>query len=210
MICSHFSIFEPLETAWYFLPFAFLLLWFALILVSLNHWKQRCREPARLGFVVICSHFSIFEPLETALYLVPEEDVQLWFALILVSLNHWKQRQREHNQKREVVICSHFSIFEPLETASGLWKDYPYMLWFALILVSLNHWKQLFKSKCNVHAVVICSHFSIFEPLETAGYRAKGGSDRLWFALILVSLNHWKQPIFCASLHSTRCDLLSF
>ena len=42
-----------------------------------------------------------------------------------------------------VVICFHFSIFEPLETAD---------------------------SEGNVHpdGVVICFHFSIFEPLETA------------------------------------------
>ena len=42
-----------------------------------------------------------------------------------------------------VVICFHFSIFEPLETAdSATVKAYD--------------------------SVVICFHFSIFEPLETA------------------------------------------
>ena len=48
---------------------------------------MRCSE-----IVVICSHFSIFEPLETALQTEYNEAAKLWFALILVSLNHWKQQ----------------------------------------------------------------------------------------------------------------------
>ena len=65
VICSHFSIFETLETT---------------------------REPVMCisVTVVICSHFSIFETLETT------------------CIN------KQYNDK--VVICSHFSIFETLET----------------------------------------------------------------------------------------------
>ena len=42
-----------------------------------------------------------------------------------------------------VVICFHFSIFEPLETTGDAISNPAFMLWFAFILVSLNHWKQL-------------------------------------------------------------------
>ena len=92
-----------------------------------------------------------------------------------------------------VVICFHFSIFEPLETAQKLVTLVVVLLWFAFILVSLNHWKQLYRSLRIEYSVVICFHFSIFEPLETANEHYGEEAIRLWFAFILVSLNHWKQ-----------------
>ena len=36
------------------------------VLVSLNHWKQQAYQETLTDYVVICFHFSIFEPLETA------------------------------------------------------------------------------------------------------------------------------------------------
>ena len=75
-----------------------------------------------LRLVVICFHFSIFEPLETAYDQLRKLFVWLWFAFILVSLNHWKQQEEKHEKLNEVVICFHFSIFEPLETAIGRLK----------------------------------------------------------------------------------------
>ena len=168
-------------------------LWFAFILVSLNHWKQ-LSSSAQYGIgVVICFHFSIFEPLETATVWKMYYQKLLWFAFILVSLNHWKQPGNNKITVVPVVICFHFSIFEPLETAAWLRKDYPHMLWFAFILVSLNHWKQLSWKGRRSRLVVICFHFSIFEPLETADTRMVYHPTELWFAFILVSLNHWKQ-----------------
>ena len=58
--------------------------------------------------------------------------------------------------------------------------------------------------------VVICFHFSIFEPLETVNYSEYIAAYKLSFAFILVSLNHWKQ--YCTLRHRSacRCDLLSF
>jgi hypothetical protein len=35
----------------------------------------------------------------------------------------------------------------------------------------LNHWKQQKLKKVALVKVVICFHFSIFEPLETADYK---------------------------------------
>ena len=40
------------------------------------------------------------------------------------------------------------------------------------------------------YAVVICFHFSIFEPLETTEREKTYQRLKLWFAFILVSLNH--------------------
>ena len=117
MICFHFSIFEPLETTMIAIEVNVLLLWFAFILVSLNHWKQLLITALTGSLVVICFHFSIFEPLETTYCCGNVTRLMLWFAFILVSLNHWKQRKRWfHLAKSWVVICFHFSIFEPLET----------------------------------------------------------------------------------------------
>ena len=145
MICFHFSIFEPLETAGVLLPLRVYRLWFAFILVSLNHWKQRGLKESKGINVVICFHFSIFEPLETAQIKSTMSNKLLWFAFILVSLNHWKQLYNYFDIQVFVVICFHFSIFEPLETAADELTWRPKLLWFAFILVSLNHWKQLIK-----------------------------------------------------------------
>ena len=143
------------------------MLWFAFILVSLNHWKQLRPSNIETFFVVICFHFSIFEPLETTTASTTIRIMSLWFAFILVSLNHWKQLFFIRHVFRIVVICFHFSIFEPLETTYNYGRRKHYLLWFAFILVSLNHWKQLQIYVTLVILVVICFHFSIFEPLET-------------------------------------------
>ena len=152
MICFHFSIFEPLETAHSVYTSSATLLWFAFILVSLNHWKQQAYQETLTDYVVICFHFSIFEPLETASVKHTFLTSELWFAFILVSLNHWKQHKPNHHEKNQVVICFHFSIFEPLETAFSTLIRYGARLWFAFILVSLNHWKQLimYPTKINI------------------------------------------------------------
>ena len=121
MICFHFSIFEPLETAIEPRRPIIQKLWFAFILVSLNHWKQLADFLFLHIVVVICFHFSIFEPLETAVDLASISDEVLWFAFILVSLNHWKQLLFVFYPVKGVVICFHFSIFEPLETAAVLY-----------------------------------------------------------------------------------------
>ena len=160
----------------------------------------------------------------------------MWFAFILVSLNHWKQRICIHRRVRKVVICFHFSIFEPLETAYGDTFVCRTPLWFAFILVSLNHWKQLIHISetsaygCDLlsffylwtignslslaqafyQCVVICFHFSIFEPLETARIALIYLLNLLWFAFILVSLNHWKQQRIIKTIWYFCCDLLSF
>ena len=185
VICFHFSIFEPLETAMTHASLLVFVLWFAFILVSLNHWKQPRSNVALCATVVICFHFSIFEPLETArvgwTVLMP----LLWFAFILVSLNHWKQ----------LIAKATFTRME---------------LWFAFILVSLNHWKQRSNILQVRATVVICFHFSIFEPLETAERYLCHPLPWLWFAFILVSLNHWKQRVIIVALAFECCDLLSF
>ena len=171
MICSHFSIFETLETTLATKKDRQISLWFALILVSLKHWKQRIVQNSKNKGVVICSHFSIFETLETTLATKKDRQISLWFALILVSLKHWKQRNSYQNRSWEVVICSHFSIFETLETTSESCVLAYLGLWFALILVSLKHWKQPSINNNHPTLVVICSHFSIFETLETTFIR---------------------------------------
>ena len=52
---------------------------------------------------MICFHFSIFEPLETAV-------------------------EAEVEDSEVVVICFHFSIFEPLETADARRLLFPHLL----------------------------------------------------------------------------------
>ena len=66
--------------------------------------------------VVICFQISIFEPLETTTLYAQKYEMKLWFAFKLVSLNHWKQLQKEALNSEFVVICFQISIFEPLET----------------------------------------------------------------------------------------------
>ena len=116
---------------------------------------------------MICFHFSIFEPLETTGKCMECRKQKLWFAFILVSLNHWKQLGSVQTGYFAVVICFHFSIFEPLETTIWQGSTGTSKLWFAFILVSLNHWKQLNVDGAMLCLVVICFHFSIFEPLES-------------------------------------------
>ena len=159
---------------------------------------------------MICFHFSIFEPLETVKEGFTIRKKKLWFAFILVSLNHWKQYILRKNGEKDVVICFHFSIFEPLETVNtGTYVSAP-SLWFAFILVSLNHWKQYILRKNGEKDVVICFHFSIFEPLETVAAEYYNQMSQLWFAFILVSLNHWKQWSISDIFRLRSCDLLSF
>ena len=134
----------------------------------------------------------------------------MWFALILVSLKHWKQLLEGWKTTTRVVICSHFSIFETLETTCTENANSDDRLWFALILVSLKHWKQPIESTNCARGVVICSHFSIFETLETTECGKCYECRKLWFALILVSLKHWKQHITKYMLKEDGCDLLSF
>ena len=147
------------------------MLWFALILVSLEHWKQLNTSTQYQQHVVICSHFSIFGTLETTPRQKRRKPRKLWFALILVSLEHWKQREVHGRLETLVVICSHFSIFGTLETTSWRKPLSHSWLWFALILVSLEHWKQRWVATNVWRLVVICSHFSIFGTLETTDYQ---------------------------------------
>ena len=92
VICFQISIFEPLETTPIEGASSALQLWFAFKLVSLNHWKQHTAPIIYTAKVVICFQISIFEPLETTLFWLLRQAIQLWFAFKLVSLNHWKQR----------------------------------------------------------------------------------------------------------------------
>ena len=158
---------------------------------------------------MICSQISIFEPLKTTSYLNFRPLQLLWFALKLVSLNHWKQRRHLNSGGRHVVICSQISIFEPLKTTYTTCVYINIELWFALKLVSLNHWKQLVNGISFYILVVICSQISIFEPLKTTALSDSTKQHKLWFALKLVSLNHWKQRINEKFSVFQRCDLLS-
>ena len=92
VICFQISIFEPLETTVLVNLCFEILLWFAFKLVSLNHWKQHHEKNLMLLDVVICFQISIFEPLETTVFLWRQHLHMLWFAFKLVSLNHWKQQ----------------------------------------------------------------------------------------------------------------------
>ena len=109
-----------------------------------------------------------------------------------------------------IVTCFHFSNFGPLETASLRFGSMRLQLWFAFILVTLSHWKQHTKAGCVGAIVVICFHFSNFEPLETALTSLSEDCMLLWFAFILVTLSHWKQLHKIILSMSYRCDLLSF
>ena len=91
VICFQISIFEPLNTARFYLTQGYGLLWFAFKLVSLNHWIQRWQYRSGKERVVICFQISIFEPLNTAIGEQEYLNNVLWFAFKLVSLNHWIQ-----------------------------------------------------------------------------------------------------------------------
>ena len=158
---------------------------------------------------MICFQISIFEPLKTAESSAGVWSRLLWFAFKLVSLNHWKQRNRMRKISRIVVICFQISIFEPLKTANSLCLLLRLLLWFAFKLVSLNHWKQHFFIDNIEDLVVICFQISIFEPLKTATENVSGDVILLWFAFKLVSLNHWKQHWRMWSRVCHCCDLLS-
>ena len=92
VICFQISIFEPLNTADIICTFVGAWLWFAFKLVSLNHWIQPVYFYCSSNPVVICFQISIFEPLNTAQVLNLQEEIVLWFAFKLVSLNHWIQQ----------------------------------------------------------------------------------------------------------------------
>ena len=117
----------------------------------------------------------------------------LWFAFKLVSLSHWIQPVGNNSGVKWVVICFQISIFEPLNTATGLELNARSMLWFAFKLVSLSHWIQPVCLRCSPFAVVICFQISIFEPLNTAIRINLKERIQLWFAFKLVSLSHWIQ-----------------
>ena len=211
--------------------------------------------------VVICFQICTFEPLETARAGTKPRYGLLWFAFKFVPLNHWKQLQHDKYTSTHrcdllsnlylwtignswesaglvnawVVICFQICTFEPLETATGLWRGCGYRLWFAFKFVPLNHWKQrvvpgvnVTKScdllsnlylwtignspsvhRCIIQLVVICFQICTFEPLETARVGIKPRCGLLWFAFKFVPLNHWKQPTLGASRFISRCDLLS-
>ena len=148
--------------------------------------------------------------METAQRIYNPVNEPLWFAFILVTLSHWKQRHRFGESPRSVVICFHFSNFEPLETAFKCSHASSSLLWFAFILVTLSHWKQPQLCRLFVLIVVICFHFSNFEPLETANAPTFVVISALWFAFILVTLSHWKQPRVSRYREVPSCDLLSF
>ena len=180
-------------------------LWFAFILVSLIHWKQRRNGWNSWNRVVICFHFSIFDPLETASSFITAFFVVLWFAFILVSLIHWKQRWYDCHV---VWICC--DLLWSIGNSFKRKENYMELLWLAFILVSLIHWKQLSCVNTFFVLVVICFHFSIFDPLETANLKIKAIMSSLWFAFILVSLIHWKQLSRILNTFDYSCDLLSF
>ena len=94
------------------------------------------------------------------------------------------------------MICFQISIFDPLETARSLWQACRCQLWFAFKLVSLIHWKQPLTQLSRRRIVVICFQISIFDPLETAIKDTTVYGYQLWFAFKLVSLIHWKQPLY--------------
>ena len=148
--------------------------------------------------------------METASFVVKIRSFMLWFAFILVTLSHWKQLTSFHLLSLLVVICFHFSNFEPLETAMLISICQISWLWFAFILVTLSHWKQHHRRVQQGGKVVICFHFSNFEPLETAYFRHDQHMHQLWFAFILVTLSHWKQLLSVINTTLIGCDLLSF
>ena len=156
VICFQISIFEPLNTATRGNTLEKRQLWFAFKLVSVNHWIQPLYNLIYLFFVVICFQISIFEPLNTARRARTSNELELWFAFKLVSLNHWIQRAGILITTKTVVICFQISIFEPLNTAERWPFDAPPVLWFAFKLVSLNHWIQHFcmlsikRSSCDL------------------------------------------------------------
>ena len=158
---------------------------------------------------MICFQISIFEPLETTYNCDVIIFNELWFAFKLVSLNHWKQLYPNSEQHKPVVICFQISIFEPLETTGSSTEIKTFLLWFAFKLVSLNHWKQLLRTRPCVTIVVICFQISIFEPLETTRMGIWWFDFALWFAFKLVSLNHWKQHVSFYCNIAFCCDLLS-
>ena len=151
---------------------------------------------------MICFQISIFEPLETTFLQYLSYTSLLWFAFKLVSLNHWKQHVEVLRVVVQVVICFQISIFEPLETTAAKKIELIVRLWFAFKLVSLNHWKQPVYDYVRMMFVVICFQISIFEPLETTIGSVEWWEKQLWFAFKLVSLNHWKQLLFCVCVLS--------
>ena len=171
MICFRISIFEPLKTTRQFHLMRNIKLWFAFELVSLNHWKQLRLHPYRACQVVICFRISIFEPLKTTATGHILQNVPLWFAFELVSLNHWKQLSSNLHDQLLVVICFRISIFEPLKTTHAENATNAGKLWFAFELVSLNHWKQRDSAPLIYTPVVICFRISIFEPLKTTEWK---------------------------------------
>ena len=184
-------------------------MWFAFKLVSLSHWIQHYQVTEHDFGVVICFQISIFEPLNTALVWYMSKQIKLWFAFKLVSLSHWIQRTFYITIWFFVVICFQISIFEPLNTASLSFLWWWASLWFAFKLVSLSHWIQPNINSRSISRVVICFQISIFEPLNTAAWRAETEVEPLWFAFKLVSLSHWIQRDWLETVYTAGCDLLS-
>ena len=158
---------------------------------------------------MICFQISIFEPLNTARCDKSNNNTQLWFAFKLVSLSHWIQQIMAVVRTLGVVICFQISIFEPLNTAWKIKRNFGIMLWFAFKLVSLSHWIQLVSIIHQISTVVICFQISIFEPLNTAIFTFTNRFNTLWFAFKLVSLSHWIQRQRDEVTIVRSCDLLS-
>ena len=96
VICLQISIFELLNTTFYFCTRWFDTLWFAYKLVSLNYWIQQAKRNRKNRNVVICLQISIFELLNTTFLFYGLAEIMLWFAYKLVSLNYWIQHVSEY------------------------------------------------------------------------------------------------------------------
>ena len=189
---------------------AYLLLWFAFILLSLSYWKQLVRfENVESGGCDLLSFYYLCRTGNNSLW-SNQMSNSLWFAFILLSLSYWKQRFIIFPVLELVVICFHFTIFVVLETTL---YNFPCLRISCDLLSFYYLCRTGNNSRLKPHnpaCVVICFHFTIFVVLETTVTLVVAGYRGLWFAFILLSLSYWKQPVLTTSVAQECCDLLSF
>ena len=102
---------------------------------------------------MICFQISIFAKGNTAKVVYNIDELKLWFAFKLVSLQKEIQLIKIRTDAAVVVICFQISIFAKGNTANAYENKTKRPLWFAFKLVSLQ--KEI-QQLCTKFIFIIC------------------------------------------------------
>ena len=156
-----------------------------------------------------CFRISIFAVAKTIIIFRRRNEIMLWIAFELVSLQWQKQFDTLLPVCVPVVNCFRISIFAVAKTIYGWFTNIMHRLWIAFELVSLQWQKQLAITWTMLSSVVNCFRISIFAVAKTIDRWECQSCPLLWIAFELVSLQWQKQYTRYLQALDIRCELLS-